>query len=145
MSVDLTDVELKQLADRYVAQWNEPDAERRRALIRELWSPDARHVLVNPPQGVRESAAELAVVPPSLEAHGHVALDARVGRAYERFVAAGEFAFELDGEARRQPGGAVTLGWLMRARGDGGVAGSGLEVLTLADDGRIRTDHQFVA
>ncbi|RDI62942.1 hypothetical protein [Nocardia pseudobrasiliensis] len=145
MNAMITDEELKLLADRYVAQWNEADADRRQASIRELWAPDARQVLVNPPQAIRDSAAELGIVAPPLEVSGYDALDARVGRAYEMFVAAGEFTFELDGQARRQPGDTVTLAWVMRSRADGTAAAGGLEVLTFDADGRIRTDHQFVA
>lgn len=42
------DMGIHQLTDRYVAVWNEPDAERRRAAIRELWSADAVHMLQPP-------------------------------------------------------------------------------------------------
>ena len=30
----------EQLADRYMALWNEPDADRRRRMIAELWTED---------------------------------------------------------------------------------------------------------
>jgi len=35
--------EAEQLADRYVALWNEPDPERRRRMIAELWTEDEKH------------------------------------------------------------------------------------------------------
>jgi hypothetical protein len=41
---------LDDLVGRYVALWNEPDPDTRRATIRELWSSDGSHVLVNPPE-----------------------------------------------------------------------------------------------
>jgi hypothetical protein len=69
---------------------------------------------------------------------------ARVTRAYDMFIASGEYAFER-GEVARHPGAAVALTWVMRSRADGSVAGTGLEVLTLDADGRVRSDHQFVA
>ena len=39
-----------ELAEKYVALWNEPDADRRRRMIAELWTQDGRHIL-QPPAG----------------------------------------------------------------------------------------------
>ncbi|MGH6654620.1 MAG: hypothetical protein ACRDVE_05375 [Actinocrinis sp.] len=144
MSYQPTDVELKQLIERYIAQWNEPDLQRRRRLIRQVWAVDGVQVLVNPPQQIRDTAAHYGIAFPPLEVRGHDAFDARVGRAYEMFVAPGEYVFERDGEPVRQPGAAVSFAWVMRTLADGSVAGSGFDVLTLDTDARIRTDHQFV-
>jgi hypothetical protein len=145
MSYQPTDIELKQLIDRYIAQWNEPDPDQRRRLIRQVWAVDAMQVLVNPPQGIRETAAHYGIAFPPLEVRGHDAFDTRVGRAYEMFVAPGEYVFERDGEPVRQPGAAVSFTWVMRNLADGNVAGSGFDVLTFDADARVRTDHQFVA
>jgi hypothetical protein len=49
-----------ELADRYVALWNEGDPERRRELIEGLWSEDGEHVL-QPPEDARRIAAEPGV------------------------------------------------------------------------------------
>ncbi|MYQ79422.1 MULTISPECIES: hypothetical protein [unclassified Streptomyces] len=49
----MADIDVHDLTDRYVAVWNEPDAERRRAAVRALWSADAVHVL-RPPQEIRD-------------------------------------------------------------------------------------------
>ena len=144
MSYEPNDTELKQLVESWVAQWNEPDPERRRRLVREVWSADALHVLVNPPEAVRDGATRLGIVPPSLEVRGYDAFDARVGRAYEMFVAPGQYVFELAGEPVRQSGAAVSVNWVMRDLADGSVAGSGFDVFTFDDDARVRTDHQFV-
>ncbi|WP_067670738.1 hypothetical protein [Nocardia miyunensis] len=144
MSSALTDIELNRLADGYVAQWNEPDPSARRQLIREVWAVDGVQVLVNPPQAIRETAAEYAIAFPALEIRGYDAMDQRVARAYEMFVGTGEFVFEKDGAVARQAGSAVTLTWVMRSRADGSVAASGFDVLTVDAAGRIRTDHQFV-
>ena len=38
----------------------------------------------------------------------------------------------------------MKFGWEMVRREDGEVAGVGLEVVFLADDGRIREDYQFI-
>jgi hypothetical protein len=43
MSYQLTDIELKQLIDRYVAQWNEPDPDRRRRRQRREQPPVHPH------------------------------------------------------------------------------------------------------
>jgi len=43
----------EQLADRYLALWNEADPERRRRMIAELWTDDGSQLL-QPPQEMRE-------------------------------------------------------------------------------------------
>ncbi|WP_344662572.1 hypothetical protein [Catenulispora subtropica] len=143
MSYEPTATELKQLIDDYIDQWNEPDTARRHALIRRVWAVDGVQVLVNPPREIRDGAAMYGIAHPPLVVQGHDAFDARVDRAYEMFVEPG-YVFERSSEPVRQPGAAVTFSWVMRNRADGTVAGAGLEVLTFAEDGRIRTDHQYV-
>jgi hypothetical protein len=145
MSHEPTDIELKRLIDRWIAQWNEPGPHERRRLIREVWTEDAYQVMVNPPQGIRETAARYSVPVPAIEIRGHDAIYARVTRAYEMFIADGEYVFEQQGEPIRHSGAAAALNWVMRSRADDSIAGSGLEVLTFGPDGRVRTDHQFVA
>lgn len=145
MSIPQNDDDLEAIIDAYLAQWNEPDPEHRSQLIRQVWAIDAVHVLVNATREVRETAARFAIPFPPLVAQGHDALDARVGRAYEMYVAPGQYRFEREGEPVRQAGAAVSFTWVMRDRTDGGVAGTGFDVLTFAADGRIRSDHQFVA
>jgi hypothetical protein len=140
----MSNLDVQTVTDRYIAQWNEPDPAARHKLIRELWSDDAVHVLVNPPQAVRDAAADLAVPAPSLEVRGFDALDARVTRAYQMFVAAGEHHFAADGDAVLLLPRVIGLRWSMVATGTGETVGGGLEVLALDDDGRIRTDHQFI-
>ena len=46
----------EQLAERYVALWGEPDADRRRRIIAELWTADGSQIL-QPPQEMRAIAA----------------------------------------------------------------------------------------
>jgi hypothetical protein len=141
---DLDDSELQQLADRYVALWNEPDAAVRRSLLRELWAPNGAQVLVDPPQEVREAAARLRFPIPPLEVHGYEALEARVTRAYETFVAAGDYVFESRDDAAHLLDNVVTLGWVMVPATGGEPAGGGVDVLALDPDGRIRTDYLFI-
>lgn len=145
MSTELSDTELKDVLDRWISQWNEPDPERRSRLIRELWAEDGYQIMVNPPEGIRESAAQFGVPYPAVEIRGHQALFDRVSRAYEMFVADGEYFFERHGEAIRHAGAAVALTWAMRSRADGEAVATGLEVLTFAADGRVHTNHEYVA
>ena len=145
MSHERADVELKQLVDRWIAQWNEPSPDERRRLIRDVWTEDGYQIMVNPPQGIRETAAHYGVPVPSVEIRGHDAIYARVTRAYEMFIADGEYFFVQQGEVVQHAGGAVALNWVMCSRASGSIAGSGLDVLTFGPGGRVRTDHQFVA
>jgi hypothetical protein len=130
----------EELAERYTAVWMEPDEDRRRALIAELWSEGAIHVL-EPTQEAYEAAGERAVNP-TWQVRGHGELEARVASAYEDFVASGQMTFRLRGGAKRL-GDVVTWRW-EGVSPDGEVLGAGLEFVVLAADGRIATDYQFV-
>jgi hypothetical protein len=130
------------LAARYVALWSEPDPEARRRAIRALWA-DGGAQLLHPPQLVRDAAGQLGFPHVALEARGYAALEARVTRSYDELVGSGRFSFEPLGEPV-QLGDAVRLRWVARSRADGAVAGEGLDLLLLDEDGRIRVDYQFV-
>jgi hypothetical protein len=131
-----------ELADRYVALWNEPDPERRRRIIAELWTEDGTHTL-QPPQEIREVAARPGIgLTARLEARGHDQLAARATSAYEEFIAPGEFSFRRRDDVGRLDD-MVKFRWEMVTKG-GEVAGVGLELLVLAADGRIRRDYQFI-
>jgi hypothetical protein len=129
-----------ELVDRYVAVWNEPDAARRRAAVAALWTEDAVHIL-EPPLAVRDAASDLNVIP-TFQARGYQELEARVARAYERFVAPGEFSFRSRGNGVRLAD-VVKFNWeMVSVRGD--VKAVGLEFVTIDVDGRIRLDYQFI-
>jgi hypothetical protein len=130
----------EELVDRYVAIWNESDAGRRRSAVTELWTEDAIHLL-EPPEDVRLAAAALEVTS-SFQARGHQELEARVARAYQEFVAPGQFAFRSQGNAARL-GDVVKFNWEM-VSSSGEVAAVGLEFMILAADGRVRLDYQFI-
>jgi hypothetical protein len=130
----------QELANRYVAAWNEADAARRRNAVLELWTEDGLHVL-QPPQAVRDAASDLNMTA-IFQARGHAELLARVGRAYEKFVASGQFSFRARSNAVRV-GDVVKFNWEM-VSSKGEVTAVGLEFVVLAADGRIRLDHQFI-
>jgi hypothetical protein len=130
------------LVERYVAVWNEPDAEARRAAIEHLWADDGAHIL-QPPQEIRDTAASIGFVSPTLEARGHAELEIRVTRAHEEFVAPGEYVFRGRGDAV-QLGDAVRFGWEMVPVGQQQPAAVGMEFLVLDARGRIRLDYQFI-
>jgi hypothetical protein len=136
---DLTD-----FAERYLAVWNEPDPDRRRRGIADLWAPGCGEILVDPPQEVREAAAHHQFLVPPLEVHGHEALYARVSRAYENFIAAGEHRFAAAGEPVRLLPHVVSLPWEMVTVAGGEHAGGGVTVMELDGDGRIQVEFQFI-
>jgi len=130
------------LAERYVAVWNETDPEARRATVRELWAAEGAQIL-RPPRDMLEEAERVGFINPVLEARGHHELEARVTRAYEEFVAPGEFRFRQRGDSTRL-GEVLKFGWEMVPAGGGDPVAVGLEFLILDPDGRIRTDYQFI-
>jgi hypothetical protein len=130
------------LAERYVAMWTEPDAERRRVSIRDLFTPDATHVL-EPPEEIRARAIELRVPSPPIVVRGHDEMEPRVTRAFEEFVAAGEYTFRSRGNASRLHD-VVKFNWEMVPVAGGDAVGVGLDVFVLAPDGRIAVDYQFI-
>jgi hypothetical protein len=140
-----SEFDAERLVARYVAQWNEADPAARTALIRELWARDGTQVLLDPPEEIRQAAASLAFPVPPLEVRGHEAMDARVARAHEMFVASGEYVFEAAGAAPFLLPHVIGVRWAMVSKRDGEVVGRGLDILALDDDGKIRTDHQFIA
>jgi hypothetical protein len=90
--------DLNAFARRYIAMWNEPDADLRRKVIAELFAPDAAHYT------------------PSQEIHGHAKLEARITTAYEKWVKPGLYAFRAVPNAN----GHHNMAWLTD-RDDGRV------------------------
>ena len=132
----------EQLAHRYTALWNEPDADRRRRMIAELWTEDGSQVL-QPPQEMREIAASPGIgLAATLEARGHGELQARATTSYEHWVGAQGLSFRARDDAQRL-GDVVKFHWEAIAD-DGSTAAVGLNVLVLAADGRIQRNYTFV-
>jgi hypothetical protein len=110
-------------------------------MVRELWTEGGAQIL-QPPQEIRDAAGAMGM-DATFEVRGHEALAARVTRAYEEFVAEGEYRFSRRSNAARLHG-IVKFNWEMVRTSDGTLAGVGLELLVLGDDGRIVTDYQFI-
>ncbi|MEV0437229.1 hypothetical protein [Nocardia sp. NPDC050413] len=132
------------IATRYVALWNEADPTTRRKMIEDLFTVDGAQYLVDPPAEARTAAAELAIPAPPLAVHGYDALERRVTRAYDMFLADGESVFAAAGPAVELPAGTVGVAWTMNRRDHGTAQGGGFDLLALDADGRIVTDHQFI-
>jgi hypothetical protein len=113
------------IARRYIHIWNETDAAARRALLAGLWIEDGTHY-------VR-----------AREVRGHADLEVRVATSHQTNVTERNYKFELAGLAE-QLRDMVKFNWRMVPQAGGAVAATGLIVLLLADDGRIRIDYQFI-
>ena len=118
-------IEAQQLAERYVALWNETDAGARRKAIAELWAPDGLHYVK------------------TREDRGYDALMARVTGSHEKNVRDGGNRFRAVDNAQVLRN-VVTFQWEMIPADGGEVAAIGLEFLVLDDQGRILTDYQFI-
>jgi hypothetical protein len=140
--VEISSRSAAELAEKYVALWNEPDADRRRRVIAELWTEDGRHFL-QPPQEIRAIAAQPGIgLTPILEARGYEEIEARAASAYEHWVGSEELSFRGRADAERL-GDVVKFHWEAVAK-DGELIAVGLNFLVLAADGRIERDYTFV-
>jgi hypothetical protein len=134
--------EAEQLADRYLALWNEPDPERRRRMIAELWTEDGSQIL-QPPQEMREIAASAGLgMAATLEARGHAELEARAATSYEQWVGSARLSFRRRDDVYRLQE-VVKFHW-EAVSPDGEVRAVGLVFLVLGTDGRIRHDYVFI-
>ena len=140
--VDISSRSAAELAEKYVALWNEPDADRRRRMIAELWAEDGRHIL-QPPQEIRGIAAQPGIAMTAiLKAQGYEEIEARAASAYEHWVGSEGLSFRGRDDADRL-GDVVKLHWEAVAK-DGTVFAVGLSFLVLAADGRIERDYTFI-
>jgi len=140
--VEVSSRSAAELAKKYVALWNEPDADRRRRMIAELWAEDGRHIL-QPPQEIRAIAAQPGIAMTAiLEAQGYEAIEARAASVYEHWVGSEGLRFRARDDADRL-GDVVKLHWEADAK-DGTVFAVGLSFIVLAADGRIERDYTFI-
>ena len=138
----MTETQVAGLAENYIALWNEPDADRRRRTIAELWTEDGRHLL-QPPQEIRAIAAQPGLAMAAiLEARGYDEIEARAASVYAHWVDSEGLSFRERDDAERL-GEVVKFHWEAVAK-DGEVFAVGLSFLVTAADGRIERDYTFV-
>ncbi|WP_211443116.1 nuclear transport factor 2 family protein [Collimonas humicola] len=109
------------IASRYIAAWSEADAVRRRALIANVFTPDAVYL------------------DPMVRSAGHDGLDAMIGAVQQQFAG---LRFRLHG---KQDGhnDVVRFSWTLGADGAEPVA-YGTDIAVVAADGRIRSVTGFL-
>lgn len=115
----------QELAERYLAVWNEADPERRRIQIASLWVPEGRHYV-----DVREAV-------------GYAALEQRIAGSFNKNVRDGRHRFRAVGNARTLHD-IVVFDWEMRRTADDTAAARGFVVLRVNAGGQILTDYQFM-
>jgi hypothetical protein len=94
-------INITEFIERYLAVWNEPDADRRRRGIAGLWAEDGANLIR------------------TLEACGYEALEARVTGAHEKWVKGAGFVFRsLNNVASHH--NVVKFNWEMVPAGGGG-------------------------
>src|SRR4051812_33465504 len=131
-----------ELANTYVALWNEPDGDRRRRMIADLWAQDGTHIL-QPPEEIRGIAAQPGIAMTAiLKAQGYREIEARATSVYEHWVASEGLSFRGRDDADRLDD-TVKLHWEAVAN-DGTVFAVGLSFLVLGADGRIDRDYTFI-
>ncbi|MGH9211568.1 MAG: nuclear transport factor 2 family protein [Acidimicrobiales bacterium] len=106
---------LSTVVDAYIASWHEADPARRTALVEQAWAPQARYV---DPLLDLTGHEQLATLAPVLAEHypGHSIRRTSEVDAHHGF---GRFSWELTG-----PDGAVVI--------------AGIDVCSIADDGRLQ-------
>jgi len=141
-SLEISSRSAAELAKKYIALWNEPDADRRRRMIANLWAEDGRHIL-QPPQEIRAIAAQPGIAMTAiLKAQGYEEIAARAASVYEHWVGSEGLSFRARDDADRL-GDVVKLHWEAVAK-DRTVLAVGLSFLVLAADGRIERDYTFI-
>jgi SnoaL-like domain len=115
---------MQDLAERYVAVWNESDTQLRKQRISALWTEDGAHYS------------------PTLEAHGHDGLELRITSSWDKWVNAAQHSFRACADADGHHG-SVKFHWEMITP-TGEVSTLGFEFLRLAPDGRIEAAYMFV-
>ncbi len=109
------------LVDRYIAMWNETNAQRRRDIIAGLWTDNARYV------------------DPLMSGDGPAGIDAMVQGVQQRFP---EHRFHLTGKVDAH-NDRVRFGWALRD-GENASLVAGIDVGVVAADGRLQSITGFI-
>jgi len=113
------------LAKKYLAPWNEPDAGRRRGSLAALWGPDCAYFdAQTQTRGLEQLAAKAAAVQ-----HGLAARDQILSPA----------------ERSQRHHNVAHIGWRIAPADADGNAGAGSTLLIMDEDGRAAAGYQFDA
>lgn len=118
MAIDMMEETVEQyqsVVERYLAIWNEADAERRQDLIARTWDDDAHYI------------------DPLMQGDGHAGIDALVQAVHQQFPG---FRFRPLGAADGH-NSYVRFSWELGPEG-GPAPIAGSDVATLAPDGRLQ-------
>ena len=108
--------------ERYVAAWNEPDAEARRRAVAGLWTEDGKYT------------------DPLAAVQGHEAIAAVMEGARGMFPG---HVFEFSGKVDAHHD-VVRFGWELVPEGGGEPTAVGFDVAVVAEDGRLRSVYGFL-
>ena len=117
--------DLNGFAERYIAMWNEGDADKRDAMVEEIFAPEGRHYT------------------PTREFHGTEQLKARIKEGYDQWVKPGVYVFRAVPNANGHHG-TVRFNWEMVEVATNTVTNVGFDFITLDGEDRILSDHQFI-
>jgi hypothetical protein len=121
---ETTEVAARTITDRYLAVWNEPDAQSRRTAIGSLWEPDG-----------------VEYVDGGNQFRGHEELDRRIAHAYDEFVGSGKYYATMADDASRHDD--VITFTVQLSTHEGEVAWAARVFILLGETGRIREDYQL--
>ena len=110
------------IVDGYIAAWNEPDADRRRALVADTFADDASYV------------------DPLMTGEGTEAIAAMIGAAQQQFPG---HRFELSAgpDAHNDR---VRFAWTLVGAENGPPVAAGVDFATVAGDGRLKAVTGFL-
>lgn len=111
-----------ELADRYIAMWNETDAKRRREIIARLWTDNARYV------------------DPLMSGEGANGIDAMVAAVQQRFPG---HRFRRTGKVDAH-NHCLRFGWALGASPDAPPLVAGIDFGVIAADGRLQAITGFL-
>ena len=112
---------VEEAVDRYIAVWNEPDADARCHAIGELWTKDGRYT------------------DPLAAVEGHRAIGEVIAGARDQFES---YVFKLTGDVDAHHD-IVRFGWELMPEGGESVV-VGFDVAVVAEGGRLRNVYGFL-
>lgn len=117
------------IIERYMAVWSEPDPDARRGAVARVWTADGTEFLE------------------AKQYRGHEELTARVGNAYEAFVATGKYAITFADDVAQWPGreghGDIVTFTAELTAPSGEIDWSARVFLVIGPDGLVQEDYHL--